>query len=128
MRKDECKNELRNGVRAVSRNVHDINASVSCRLAVDVVVAGRELADEAQVRTGVHDLRGDGALAGQRDLGVADAGSDILGRGALVHGQIAQRGQIVPAQIAGVQGIPVQYDKLRHIAASFEISARMRGV
>mgnify|MGYP003315510059 CR=1 FL=1 len=82
----------------------------------DVVVAGGQLADELQIRAGVHDFAGDDALVGEDSLGVADALDNLIGGGAVVNGQLALCGDAVPAQIAGIDGISVQNDNF-HVQA-----------
>ena len=107
--KQQRRGKLGDRLGAVGRDVADVDALFACSGDVDDVVAGGQQTDEAHARTGGDDLAGKDRLVGEDDLGVADALDDEFGRGAVMHGQLPFAGEVVPAQVAGVQGCAVKY-------------------
>ena len=79
--------------------------------AVDDVVAGREHADELQGGQLRKRVGGERHLVRQHNRGLATARDDIGGGGAWMDGEIAERREEIPVQVAGIQGVAVEDDE-----------------
>ena len=112
--------ELADGGGAVGGHVGDGDA---LRPGVDIVhhvVAGGQYGDVFDAGTGVQHLPGDGGLVGQHYLRVPNAVDCLLPvreAGAIVDRQFPQGPEGLPAEIAGVFRVAVQYHNF-HNAAS----------
>ena len=100
--------ELRNRLRAIGRNICDNDALFLRRRNVNDVEARRQHTDVAQLRAFIHRLAGNGRLIGEDNRRVADAGENFLRRGVIVDSQVAQGGEGIPAQVAGIFHSAVQ--------------------
>ena len=110
--------ELADGTGAVHRHVGHADALLLGIGDVDDVVAGGQHGDVLDAGAGVKGPAADGGLVGDDHLGVADAGDDLLfvgEAGAVIDRQIAQLVQSVPAEIAGVLRVSVQYHDLHSV-------------
>ena len=95
-------------LRAIGRNICDNDALFLRRRNVNDVEARRQHTDVAQIRAFIHRLAGNGRLIGEDDRRVADAGENLLRRGVIVDSQVAQGGEGIPAQVAGIFHSAVQ--------------------
>ena len=112
--------ELADGVGAVHRDIGDRDAPLPAAGHVYHVVAGGQYGDVFDAGTGVQHLPGDGGLVGQHYLRVPNAVDCLLpvpGAGAIVDRQFPQGPEGLPAEIAGVFRVAVQYHNF-HNAAS----------
>ena len=97
---------------AVGGHVGDGDALFGGVDVVHHVVAGGQHGNHFHAGAGVDDLFGDGGLVGKHHLRVPDAGDGLVlvgEAGAVIDRQLSQLPQLVPAQVAGIFGISVQY-------------------
>ena len=114
----QSKGQLRNGIGAVPRHVADDNAAPPRRSDIHNVAAGRQDADEPQVRRRIQKLGAERRLVGEDDFGVSDPRGRLAGSGTVIDRQFAQRGKLLPGEIARIQGETVENCNF-HIASFF---------
>ena len=117
---------------AVGRHVHDRDALFPRVVVIHNVIARRKHRDQPDIRARVDRRAGDRRFVHDHDLRVADALRDQRGLGirrAVIDRQLAKRGQLCPAQIAGIFRITVQYYKFHSSSLLFIICVpRIRGI
>ena len=104
----ECEDVLCDAVGAVSRDVADDDAPLTGGLEVDVVVAGRQLADILQAGQLVEHFARDAHFVDQDAVGLPGTFHHLLLAGMVVDGTVGERLHRLPGEVAGVDCMAVE--------------------
>ncbi len=104
---------LRDGVGTVGGDVGHRDAALSRRVEVNYVHAGGEDPDVFEGGLNSEDrVDVEGGLVGQDRPCVTDPVENLLRRGTVMDLYVTERAQIVPGEVAWVEGVAVKYDDL----------------
>ena len=109
----QCKGHLRHRLGAVAGDIGHRNIAGGRCAGVYDIITGGEHADIAQLGQGLDDLGGYECFISEHNFRAGSPFGYLRGRCAIVYGQVAQRAQRVPRQIARIQGVAVEHDNAR---------------
>ena len=114
--KQERRHELGYSAAAVAGAVAHGHAVVGSGLHIHAVVTCGGHAHQAQGRQGLKVLALQARFVDNENFGLAGTLQHFLGCGAVVHGEVAQRFERLPSEVAGVDGISVKkYDVIHGV-------------
>ena len=105
---EQGEGHLRDGFRPVGRHIGHRDAAGAGGGEVHDIGAGGQHADVFEPGQILDVAGGQLGLVGQQDVGVGGAARQFGRRGAVVNGAGAEGLEFVPAQVAGIQGEPIQ--------------------
>ena len=110
---------LGNRVGAIAYGITDNDVLLGSGFQVDIVVAAGGDADAAQARQGSQDSGIQHGFVDQQDISSNSSFKYGIRRSKVIDGQLAQRLELLPAQVARVESAPVEDDDSQALGAGF---------